>query len=290
MTSVRLEHLGREHPEWRPWLGVLERALREAANSVWEVAVPVRPGDPAGGRPLLAGARLSLDGALARGWVRALFDTAAEAVTGTEPPRSPRLETVEALAVLEAALRQDAPGLAALSRRHGWSPEAFHAVAALAALPLLQALGRRWARHLPAGWRGGCCPLCGAWPTLAEARGIERRRRLRCARCGSDWATEPLRCVYCDNRDHARLGRLVEEGGGERRLVETCAACRGYLKTLTTLQAAPASDVILDDLGSVELDVAALDQGFARPPGPGCALDVRLEERIGLARRLLARR
>ena len=288
MTSARLERLGREHPEWRPWLGVLGRTLREASGSAWAAAVPPRPVDPAPGRPLLAGAQLRVDGALARRWVRALFDTAAEAA-GPEARRG-RLETADALAVLEAALRQDAPGLAALSRRHGWSREAFHAVAALAALPVLQAVGRRWARHVPAGWRGGCCPLCGAWPTLAEVRGIERSRRLRCARCGSDWAIEPLRCVYCDNRDHARLGRLVEEEGGERRQVETCAACRGYLKTLATLEAGPASEVILDDLASVELDVAALDQGFARPPGPGCALDVRVEERIGLARRLLTRR
>jgi len=288
VTSARLERLGREHPEWRPWLGVLGRTLREVSGSAWEAAVPARPLDPTTGRPLLAGAQLRIDGALARRWVRALFETAAEAA-GAETRRV-RFETADALAVLEAALRQDAPGLAALARRHGWSPEAFHAVAALAALPLLQALGRRWARHVPAGWRGGCCPLCGAWPTLAEARGIERRRRLRCARCGSDWATEPLRCVYCDNRNHVRLGRLVEEEGGERRQVETCAACRGYLKTLATLEPGPAPEVILDDLTSVELDVAALDQGFARPPGPGCALDVRVEERIGLARRLLTRR
>ena len=288
MTSARLERLGREHPEWRPWLDVLERALQEASGSAWEAMVPSRPAGPAAGRPLLGGPPLRVDGALARRWVGALFDAAAKAA-GTETRRA-RLGTADALAVLEAALRQDAPGLAALSRRHGWSPEAFHAVAALAALPLLQALGRRWARHVPAGWRGGCCPLCGAWPTLAEARGIERSRRLRCARCGSDWATEPLRCVYCDNRDHARLGRLVEADGGERRQVETCAACHGYLKTLATLEAGPASEVILDDLTSVELDVAALDQGFARPPGPGCAVDVRLEERIGLARRLLTRR
>ena len=186
MTSGRLERLGREHPEWRAWLGVLGRTLREAANSAWEAAVPSRPPDLTGGRPLLAGARLGLDGALARRWVRALFDTAALAGAGPAPPRSPRLQAAEALAVLEAALRQDAARLAVMARQHGWSPEAFHAVAALAALPLLQAVGRRWADHLPAAWSRGCCPLCGAWPTLAEARGIERSRRLRCARCGSD--------------------------------------------------------------------------------------------------------
>jgi FdhE protein len=289
MTSARLERLGCEHPEWRPWLGVLGRTLREAANPAWEGAAPARPVDVTGARPLLAHAALRLDGGLARRWVRALFDAAAEAGTGTSLAAS-RAGGAESIALLETSLRQDAPGLAGLARTHGWAPEAFHAVAALAALPLLQALGRRWARHVPSGWRGGCCPLCGAWPTLAEVRGIERSRRLRCARCGSDWAIEPLRCVYCDNRDQARLGRLVEEGGSERRQVDTCAACRGYLKTLATLQAGPGSDVILDDLTTVDLDVAALAQGFARPPGPGCALDVRIHERVGLARRLLTRR
>jgi hypothetical protein len=39
--------------------------------------------------------------------------------------------------------------------------------------------------------------------------------------------------------------------------------------------------VILDDLASVDLDVAALEQGYRRPPGPGYAVDVALVEKRG---------
>ena len=66
--------------------------------------------------------------------------------------------------------------------------------------------------------------------------------------------------------------------------------CRGYLKALSTPRAGPAAEVIVDDLVSVDLDVAALGRGYTRPPGPGYLLGLRLVEKIGFARRLLARR
>ena len=167
----------------------------------------------------------------------------------------------------------------------GSEPTALRAVAELAVLPLLHACGRRWAARAPVAWQPGYCPICGAWPTLAESRGVERTRRLRCARCG-DWATDWLRCPYCDAREHTRLGSLVAHGSAERRRVEVCRACQGYLKTLTVLQGSPPADVMLDDLASVDLDVAARGAGFTRPPGPGYRLGARVVEAPGLARRL----
>jgi len=35
-----------------------------------------------------------------------------------------------------------------------------------------------------AAWQQGYCPVCGAWPILAELRGVELARYLRCAACG----------------------------------------------------------------------------------------------------------
>ncbi|MGH7317446.1 MAG: hypothetical protein ACREJS_14420, partial [Candidatus Rokuibacteriota bacterium] len=52
-TRARLDRLAREHPEWRPWLGVMARALDEAARSAWEVAVPASPPRAVAGEPLL---------------------------------------------------------------------------------------------------------------------------------------------------------------------------------------------------------------------------------------------
>ena len=56
--------------------------------------------------------------------------------------------------------------------------------------------------------------------------------------------------------------------------MDACKRCLGYVKTFTTLQGSPPAKVILDDLASVELDVAAAEQGYKRPQGAGYALDV----------------
>jgi FdhE protein len=145
-------------------------------------------------------------------------------------------------------------------------------------VPLLRATAERWRERLPAAWSRGYCPLCGAWPTLAEARGLERDRRLRCGRCAADWPFAWLQCVYCGMDDHARLGSLVGEAEAARRAssVDTCLACHGYLKTVTTLGPTPANELALLDLTTVPLDVAALEQGYRRPAGPGAALHARV--------------
>jgi FdhE protein len=135
----------------------------------------------------------------------------------------------------------------------------------------------------------GYCPICGAWPALAEARGLERERRLRCTRCGGDWRTEWLRCPYCGVRDHLQLGALAPEGAVETRKAETCAACRRYVKTVTTLAATPADEVALQDLATLELDLAALTHGYEGPQGLGCAMNVRITARSRWPRLVRAR-
>jgi FdhE protein len=85
-----------------------------------------------------------------------------------------------------------------------------------------------------------------------------------------------LCCPYCGEKDHERLGALVLDGKPETLTVETCSRCLGYLKSVTTLQAIPPFELLLRDLETVELDVAALDRGYARPGGDGFPLDLGL--------------
>ena len=72
--------------------------------------------------------------------------------------------------------------------------------------------------------------------------------------------------------DHNELVSLVPEQGGTTRVIEACKRCLGYVKTFTTLQGSPAAKVILDDLASVDLDIAALEHGYQRPHGTGYSL------------------
>jgi len=180
--------------------------------------------------------------------------------------------------LLDSGLAQDTARISALAVRLGVEPEALAAVAVVAPAPLLRACAERWGERQPAAWRHGYCPLCGAWPALAEARGLERARRLRCGRCAADWEIAWLRCVYCGMDDHTQLGGLVS-GARTQVTVDTCGACRGYLKTVTTLGPTPADEIGLLDLATVELDVAALEQGYRRPAGPGAPLGAHVRPR-----------
>lgn len=148
-------------------------------------------------------------------------------------------------------------------------------LAHLASLPVLAACRRVFASRIPNPWPQGWCRVCGAWPVLAELRGLERERRLRCGRCGDDWGFPWLRCVFCGEGRHERLSALVPEGAGESRRVEGCRECRGALKSVATLGALSHSAVLLTDGETIELDVAAVENGYRRPSAQGLSVSVR---------------
>ena len=280
-----LETLGREHPEWRAWLSLLEATRSEIDDPSYAAAVPesppprsVRSGDPLGA-PLVHGAAFEMSRRALDRWLRELLTIAAEAGASGSLATAAHARTLDAPAVLEAAIAAERGQLDALADGAGADREAFAPVAAVAAMPLLQACARRWSSRVSGGWDHGYCPICGAWPALAEARGLEGERRLRCTRCGGDWRTEWLRCPYCGNRDHLKLGALVCEATAETRKAETCAECRRYVKTVTTLTATPARDVPIQDLATVDLDVGALAHGYHAAHGLGHAVSVRVTGR-----------
>jgi FdhE protein len=266
----RVAEARRASPESERWLELLDAALGETDHSaVWDAAVPEPAADRPVKAPLLARAEITVDGRAARGWARRLLARAA--------PASPR--RVDGVALLEAALDQDDARLDAVAAAAGAEPNVVRVVAQMAALPLLQACGRQLAGALPATWWEGYCPLCGAWPVLAEYAGLERQRRLRCGRCGTAWAVPLLRCAFCDETHHESLGYLEPEGAEEMRKVELCYTCKGYLKGLATVRPLPAWALLLDDLSTVHLDVTALERGYQRPARPGYTLEARVTAR-----------
>jgi FdhE protein len=272
----RLERLGRGTPEWRSWLRLVEATIAAVNDSAWDTVAPrLDPARPETA-PLLAGAEIAVDRSLARRWVRRLLEAAAREGGPAAGSLGAAASALDPHEFLQAVVGQDTGALSHLAAGAGADPKVLAALGGLAAMPPLQACARRLAGQLPEAWSRGYCPLCGAWPVLAEVRGLAPSRRLRCARCGGDWRAEWLCCVYCGETDHARLGSLVSDSHGETRKVDTCAACRGYLKTVTTLEPSPADTVALEDLGTVDLDVAALERGYARPDRPGSLLGARL--------------
>jgi FdhE protein len=279
------ESLAREHPEWRGWLGVMRAALDEAGDPHWRQVVVAPSSAREAGAPWLAGVSITLDERLARRWMRMLLQTALDPIpAGAETPLpASRIDALDHAEFLRAAVVVDTGSLEATGQAVGLTADLARALAHPAALPLLAACAAR-VESASDGWGRGYCPVCGAWPAVVELRGLEASRRLRCGRCGADWAIAWLACVYCGNDDHRQLGGLVSESAGPMRRLDTCERCHGYVKSVTTLTARSHAQVVLEDVASVAYDVSARDEGASRPPGLGWPLQVelRLGRRAGL--------
>lgn len=171
--------------------------------------------------------------------------------------------------ILSASLARRQEAVRTGATHAGVSPDLLWLVAELAVSPLAYALqahvlsantDHRLVDALNA-WPHGHCPACGSWPALAER--LNGRRVLRCSFCAFAW--EPCRsgCVYCDQH-HATTTLEVGEARDDES-VETCAVCRGYLKSLAVSQLSPFPLLAIDDLETTHLDVAAMSVGYGRP-------------------------
>lgn len=278
-TGTALDSLKRQRPEWLPWLAVVEELVREADAPQWDRSVPAPIQTEGMTVPLLAGASLAID----TGGVHRLLDRSLRraAVSGAENMSTLRRalgSDLDPAALFAASLDQDTGHVTQVAATIGADAEALQAVVALWCVPFLQACNRQWRRLVSESWVQGYCPVCGAWPALAEVRGIERSRYFRCGRCGSEWYARALVCAFCGLSDHEQLTSLVPARSDVPAAIDTCNSCRGYVKAFTRLQGCPPSAVMVEDLASVDLDMAALECGYARPPGIGHRLGVTLTD------------
>ena len=273
-TAERLpghEAQGQLDQAWRPWVKLLDVALQAAESSAWDSAVPELPARSDASwppyAPLLEGASIRIDARRARKLVRELVHTADGARDdGVRWATAMRGRRLDGVGLLHAAIIRDHDAVERIASRAGIDPQALEVVGQLAVMPLLQACADRWREHVPSAWTHGYCPVCAAWPALAELRGLERSRRLRCGRCATDWPLPVLQCAYCGEADHEQLGTLTPEGESQTRRVEVCYTCKGYLKTFTGLRPMTLRTIAMTDLASVDLDLIAQERTYSRPP------------------------
>jgi FdhE protein len=218
------------------------------------------------GVPLLRGEAPALDAeAFRRRWQRACAalealqaDGAAAALAAAM--RSGRLDPAAlagaVLAGQPEAVRERVEGL-------GLDPGLAATLLRFALFPVFTALEAALAPlRAGAGWQRGCCPTCGSWPVLGEFRGLDQSRFLRCGLCAAGWEVPRLWCVFCGNRDHEQLRFLHGEGEDTRYRALVCGACRGYVKMVYTLSALPPLPLLLADVATLHLDLAAAERGY----------------------------
>lgn len=285
MTAASdLDSLRRQQPEWEPWLRVVDVALREIEDPAWARAVPGAP-PGAGACPALAGAAIVVPARLVQAYLERLLRTAS--TSGTQAMatlESTAASNLDGIGLLRASIAGDRDELRRAGAGSGADADALQSVLALLAVPFLQACIRVWGARLD--WVESYCAVCGSWPAFTEVRGIERSRYYRCGRCGGEWHAHGLSCPFCSTVDHHDLVRLVPGDPSAAAAIEACRKCLGYVKTFNRLQGCAPAAVLIEDLGSVALDVAALEQGYSRPASPGYAIEVGVTATTG--RRFLA--
>lgn len=270
MNTAKIDALRSRHPDWCGWLDVVESALAACADTEqW-----LRGGTPKAlsEAPNVAAAMTGmLDDEVAAAWLTEL----AERAGSSGLPRMAafehhRFSGGEARELLDAEMDADDERLGAFAQRIGVDIESLRAVSSLFVMPVAHACRRTaLAQEIASRWSEGHCPCCSAWPSFAQICGIERERRLACVRCGSNWPYDVLACAYCGEREHAKLPSLVIDSEGPQSSIEACTACRGYLKQFQVLTPTAPDEVLLQDLGSVDLDIVAAQRGYVRPRGVG---------------------
>lgn len=179
--------------------------------------------------------------------------------------------TVDIAALAPAALHNDRPALERSAAELGVDATALGELVQLALQPILwEAATQAQSLTDLDTWERGYCLVCGAWPALAELIGTERRRVLRCVRCGSRWSWLVLLCPYCGTDDHRDLGTLAlgaeagheEETKGHR--IDVCDRCHGYVKAVQTFTSNSAVRLVAEDVATLYLDEAAKDAGYRR--------------------------
>jgi len=238
---------------------------RELVEARLESGIPALQGEPLMGGAGDAGSAL-LDGA--RRVARALAPVgepvagAAAAVAGALGDRRAGVD-LDALAA--DALAGDWESARAVATRLDVDEDALVTVLDYAVRAPLRAaaaaIGPTLERLAPAR---GQCPACGAPPILAELRGKDRIRVLRCARCDTSWPFARVACPACGERDHRKLTALHADGEDAFRRADCCESCRTYVKAIATLDPLSPEALLEKDLETVGLDWIAVDRGYHR--------------------------
>jgi FdhE protein len=122
-------------------------------------------------------------------------------------------------------------------------------------------------------WEEGKCPVCNARPSLSSLT-QDGRMQLYCSFCSTSGQILGVQCPYCLNGDLTQLKSFTFTGE-EGFSVQTCAACKSYIKNADPeLLSRFGPD--LADLMSLPLDMVIQQKGYSRrSPNPIGIIDMK---------------
>lgn len=134
--------------------------------------------------------------------------------------------------------------------------------------PMLEAYAEKLKGHVDQeSWFRDYCPVCGSAPVLGEIRnveGVEGARFLVCSSCSFEWRFRRLACPFCGNEDHKKLRYFNTEADGKAYRVDVCEECKKYIKTIDFRELKEEVIPLIDDIGTLHLDIIAKKEGYKR--------------------------
>ncbi|MDQ6829197.1 MAG: formate dehydrogenase accessory protein FdhE [Gemmatimonadota bacterium] len=256
----------------QPALADAVSLLRALIAAMRELDMPLRSGVPhppavdsrlANGLPALTGEPLIDGSALLAAVVRLATMLPNPSAGIVAEALATHRSAIDLDELAGAALAGDWEAIAALASRLDLDEHMLRATLDYATRPALRRGAMAVAEELARYPREtGRCPACGSPPLLAELRGPDAERVLRCGRCSFAWPFPRVACTGCGERDHRQLGYLHAGDEEEFRRAECCESCKCYLKSIAVLTPL-SSDLLLEtDLATTALDIVAGDRGY----------------------------
>jgi len=219
------------------------------------------------GIPLLRGEQITVDAKMfRRHWQRACATLEKQQADGVAAALNAAVQNnrLDAAGLVSAVLAGQPETVRDLAEELGLDPGLTTTILRFTLFPIITAIeGSVNSLRTSVIWERGYCPTCGSWPLLGEFRGLSQSRFLRCGLCAAGWEVPRQWCAYCGNRDHEQLGFLHSEGEDAKYRAAVCDACRGYVKMISTLYALPPLNLIVADVATLHLDLAAAERGYS---------------------------
>lgn len=134
--------------------------------------------------------------------------------------------------------------------------------------PLLEAYAEKLKGYVDQKfWFKGYCPVCGSAPVLGELKnveGLEGAKFLVCSSCSFKWRFNRLKCPFCGNEDQKKLRYFNTEADGKGYRVDVCEECKKYIKTIDLRELRMDVAPIVEDIGTLHLDIIAQNEGYNR--------------------------
>ena len=113
-------------------------------------------------------------------------------------------------------------------------------------------------------WYKGYCPVCGSQPERGELRIDAGERFLECSACSFKWRFKRVVCPFCGNDDSKKLRFFNTETDGKAYRVDVCEECKKYIKTIDLREVQGDVVPIVEDIGTLHLDIIAEKEGYIR--------------------------